>query len=73
MKAVRRWLIYRRLLNERAEAPDGVLTELGMQRKALADFAWDCAGLEIYGEGLPPARHEQHNEGHLGRVAIDKA
>ncbi len=77
MKAVRRWLAYRRLLNELAEAPDGVLAELGMARKALTDFAWDCAGLEIYGEGLPPARHEQHgrryNERHPGRVAIDKA
>ena len=36
MKAVRRWLSYRRLLNELAEAPDSVLAELGMQRKALS-------------------------------------
>jgi hypothetical protein len=69
MKAVRRWLIYRRLLNELADAPDGLLAELGTPRKTLCAFAWHCAGREVYGENLPPARHEQI----LGQVAIDKA
>jgi hypothetical protein len=81
MKAVRRWFIYRRLVNELAEAPDGGLAELGMQRKMLCDFAWHCAGLEVYGDALPAARHKQpHKQPHeqpdaqpLGRVAIDKA
>jgi hypothetical protein len=73
MKAVRRWLIYRRLLNELADAPDGVLEELGTPRKTLRAFAWHCAGREVYGERLPLARHERGHEQVLRPVAIDKA
>ncbi len=47
MKAVRRWLIYRRLLNELTAVPGGVLAELGVCRTALCDFAWHCAAREI--------------------------
>jgi hypothetical protein len=46
MNPFRRWLIYRRLLNELNEAPQGMLTELGVSRKALRDFAWHCANAE---------------------------
>jgi len=36
VKAFRRWLIYRRLLDELAEAPQCTLAELGVSRKAIA-------------------------------------
>jgi hypothetical protein len=47
MNAVRRWLIYRRLLNELTAVPSSALAELGTCRTALCDFAWHCAGREI--------------------------
>jgi hypothetical protein len=47
MKAVRRWLIYRRLVNELAVVPAGSLAELGAWRAAINDFAWQCALDEV--------------------------
>lgn len=44
-KLFRRWLAYRRLLDELADAPAGALRDIGICRTALADFAWHCAGL----------------------------
>jgi hypothetical protein len=46
MKALRRWFIYRRLVNELIEAPRGTLAELGVTHKALRDFAWHSADAE---------------------------
>ncbi len=47
MDVIRRWLIYRRLLNELTAVPSSALAELGTCRTALRDFAWHCAGREI--------------------------
>ncbi len=47
MKAVRRWLVYRRLVNELYDLPVGSLTELGVWRVAIYNFAWQCALLEV--------------------------
>jgi hypothetical protein len=47
MKAVRRWLIYRRLVNELSDLPVGSLAELGVWRAAINDFSWQCALLEV--------------------------
>jgi hypothetical protein len=47
MKAVRRWFIYRRLVNELSDAPGGSLTELGTCRAAINEFAWCCAHVEV--------------------------
>jgi hypothetical protein len=47
MKAVRRWLIYRRLVNELSALPVGSLGELGAWRAAINDFSWQCALLEV--------------------------
>jgi hypothetical protein len=56
MKAVLRWLIYRRLLNELTAAPSGVLAELGLCRTALCDFAWHCAAREMKSRTIVFAR-----------------
>jgi uncharacterized protein YjiS (DUF1127 family) len=55
MKAVRRWFIYRRLVNELADAPSRALAELGISRAATHEFAWRCAHVEI--ERDASARH----------------
>jgi len=52
MKLVRRWMIYRRLVNELSDVPAGSLDELGTSHKAVHDFAWRCAGIEV--ERGPP-------------------
>jgi hypothetical protein len=46
MQLFRRWLIYKRLLKELVEMPEGLLAKLGTSRWALRDFAWHCAGVE---------------------------
>lgn len=46
MKILRRWLIYRRLVNELADVPDASLIELGTGRAAINEFAWRCAQVE---------------------------
>jgi uncharacterized protein YjiS (DUF1127 family) len=51
MKAVRRWFIYRRLVNELADMPNGALAELGTWRKAIYEFAWQCACRDVEREG----------------------
>jgi len=58
MNVVRRWLIYRRLLNELAAVPSSTLAELGTCRTALRDFAWHCARRETERRTivLPPQR-----------------
>jgi hypothetical protein len=47
MRLVRRWLIYRRLVNELVDVPAGSLEELGMSKKTIHDFAWQCARDEV--------------------------
>jgi hypothetical protein len=59
VKAFRRWLIYRRLLDELAEAPQCTLAELGVSRKALRDLAWHWADIEAGSITQPPDRHGQ--------------
>jgi len=66
MKALRRWLIYRRLLNELTEAPQGTLAELGVARNAIGDFAWHCADAETGCIKRSLAGHLQR----LHRIAI---
>jgi hypothetical protein len=56
MKFMRRWLIYRRLVNELADVPAGSLDELGMSQKTIHDFAWQCARAEVE-RGAPMTRH----------------
>jgi hypothetical protein len=56
MKFMRRWLIYRRLVNELADAPAGSLEELGTSHKIIHDFAWQCARAEVE-RGPPMTRH----------------
>lgn len=51
MKAVRRWFIYRRLVNELADMPNGALAELGTRRTAIYEFAWQCACRDVEREG----------------------
>jgi hypothetical protein len=46
MKFVRRWLIYRQLVNELVDVPAGSLDELGTSLKTIHDFAWQCARIE---------------------------
>ena len=58
MKAVRQWLIYRRLLNELTAVPSGALAELGVCRTALCDFAWHCAAREVESRSIVFARLE---------------
>ena len=58
MKAVRRWLIYRRLMNELVNVPEGALAELSTPRKALRDFAWHWAGIEVNRVNVPLAHHQ---------------
>jgi hypothetical protein len=69
MKVLRRWLRYRHLLDELAEAPDAVLAELAVPRKALREFAWQCAGVEVSGGELPLARHRYGPRS----IALEKA
>jgi len=57
MKAVRRWFIYRRLVNELADAPSRSLAELGTSRAATYEFAWRCAHVEV--ERDASARHRR--------------
>jgi hypothetical protein len=47
MKAVRQWLIYRRLVNELFDVPNTSLMELGASRNAIHVFAWHWAILEV--------------------------
>ena len=47
MHMVRRWLIYRRLLNELADARDPTFGDFAVCRCAIRDFAWHCAKLEV--------------------------
>ena len=61
MKALRRWLIYRRLLNELIEAPENTIAELNAPRGALRDFAWHWADVEADRAALLLARHQRHH------------
>jgi hypothetical protein len=61
MKVLRRWLIYRRLVNELTDLPARSLDELGTLRTAIRDFAWHAASLEVEpGSRHPDARHTAH-------------
>lgn len=61
MKVLRRWLIYRRLVNELTDLPAGSLDELGILRTAIQEFAWYAASLEVEsGNRHPDARHTAH-------------
>jgi hypothetical protein len=46
MQLIRRWLAYRRLLDELAEARTAEPGEARVCRCAVRDFAWHCAGIE---------------------------
>jgi hypothetical protein len=59
MKAVRRWLIYRRLVKELTEAPRGSLSELGTCGTSILEFAWQCAHLEA--ERTSSARRQRRD------------
>jgi hypothetical protein len=58
MKLVRRWLVYRRLVNELSGVPVASLAELGTSQKTIHDFAWQCAQIEVE-RGLPMTRRLQ--------------
>jgi hypothetical protein len=55
MKLVRRWLVYRRLVNELSGVPPGSLEELGTSQRTIHDFAWQCAQVEVE-RGSPTTR-----------------
>jgi hypothetical protein len=55
MKLVRRWFVYRRLVNELSDVPPRSLEELGASQKTVDDFAWHCARIEIE-RGSPTTR-----------------
>ena len=55
MKLVRRWLVYRRLVNELSGVPAASLEELGTSQRTIHDFAWQCARVEVE-RGSPMTR-----------------
>jgi len=47
MQLMRRWLVYRRLLDELGDAQRTALRGMRVYRCAVRDFAWHCAGVEV--------------------------
>ena len=64
MKAVHRWIIYRRLVNELSDLPGESLTKLGTCRTAIREFAWSCAHFEV-DRGGPARRLRREAKGQV--------
>jgi hypothetical protein len=47
MHLIRRWLVYRRLLDELGDAQRAAPGGMRVCRCAVRDFAWHCAGVEV--------------------------